>query len=105
MNHADPDGIPRFLCRVCSPVSNARAVSWPGAAETVETDFIDPIQERQEQLLEAQDAKRKAKREEALARHLNKHMFEKWDAKAGLWVRDEDKINAHHAALEADGGS
>ena len=32
--------------------------------------------------------------------HLDKHPFEKWDAKSKSWMRDEAKINAHHAKME-----
>ena len=97
----DGDGmIPKFLCRTCNPVT--ATASGPRLV----TQWVDPVQERQRQLREAQAATVKAKREVALAKHLQKiedqHPGEEWDRKQKAWVRTERSMAKYEAKLLAE---
>jgi hypothetical protein len=101
IDHTDPDGIPDFLCRTCNPLIRAHEAGEPGPSAYLRGPHdADYVQDRQAKLRAAQAATREEKRKASLAKHLDNHKFEKWDAKAGMWVRDDDKINAHHKTMD-----
>ncbi len=59
-------------------------------------DRLDAVEQRQRELREAAEVRRKAKAAEALARMKEEHAGERWHPKLG-WIRDEKSL----ATLEA----
>lgn len=96
IKHEDDD-IPEFLCRTCHPELNASGPLTGNA-----TAALDPVEERQRTLRAAQQRTQKTKRAAALQKHLDAHTFDTWDAKNKVWERDEKKIAAYNAQLEAE---
>ena len=93
IDHTQAENIPLFLCAICNPRPKYESPRY------VPT-WTDPVALRQVELRAQQLKSAQAKRRESLKSHLDKHPFEKWDAKSKSWVRDEAKINAHHAKME-----
>src|ERR1700741_4730003 len=91
--------IPKFLCRTCNPLT---ASSGPRLV----AQWVDPVQERQRQLREAQAATAKVRREAALAKHLRKiedeHPGEEWDRKNKMWKRTARSMAKYEAKLLAE---
>lgn len=96
LDHNDPDGIPLFCCATCNAEARAKA-----AAEFVAKPVQDPIEVRQAKLKADQRAAAEAKRKASLAKLKDAHPFESWNPKTKSWERDQAKIDAHHAAMEA----
>ena len=102
IDHTDMSNwaIPKFLCRTCTPVTGK--TSGPRLV----AQWADPVEQRQRQLREAQAATVKAKREAALAKHLQKiedqHPGEEWDRKNKMWVRTERSMAKYEAKLLAE---
>lgn len=70
------------------------------------TAYVDPVTQRQNELRAAHAAADKAKREQALARHLRKiedeHPGEEWDRKAKMWKRTDRAMAKYEARLQAE---
>jgi len=101
INHDDPDcTVPKWLCRTCTP--RKATASGPRLV----AQWIDPIEQRQQEIRAAQAASVKAKREAALAKHLQKiedeHPGEEWDRKAKMWKRTARSMAKCEAKLQAE---
>ena len=96
----DDRAIPKFLCRTCNPVT--ATASGPRLV----AKWVDPVQQRQRELREAQAATVKAKREATLKKHLLKiedeHAGEEWDRKNKIWKRTERSMAKYEAKLLAE---
>src|ERR1700751_2882023 len=99
IDHDDSLSIPKFLCFACTPRATA-------AGPRLVAQWVDPVQERQRQLREAQAATAQAKREAALAKHLRKiedeHPGEEWDRKNKMWKRTARSMAKYEAKLLAE---
>jgi len=96
----DDWAIPKFLCRACTPVKSTIG------PRLVAAQWVDPVEARQRELRAAQAASAKAKRETALAKHLQKiedeHPGEEWDRKQKAWVRTDRTMSKYDAKLRAE---
>lgn len=92
--------IPKFLCRTCTPVTGK------ANGPRLVAQWADPVEQRQRELREAQAASVKAKKEAALAKHLQKiedqHPGQEWDRKNKMWIRTERSMAKYEAKLQAE---
>lgn len=92
--------IPRFLCRTCNPLPAS------SSGPRLVAQWVDPVEQQQRELREAQAATAQAKREAALAKHLRKiedaHPGEEWDRKNKMWIRTERSMAKYEAKLRAE---
>jgi hypothetical protein len=101
IDHSDDGMIPRFLCRVCSPIRIGH-----NHGPRLQANWVDPVEQRQRELRAAQAETAKARREVALAKHLQKiedeHPGEEWDRKAKMWKRTDRSMAKYEAKLLAE---
>jgi len=92
--------IPQFLCVACNPRKGG------SSGPRLVAEWVDPIAARQQEIRAAQAASVKAKREVALAKHLQKiedeHPGEEWDRKAKMWKRTDRAMAKYEAKLLAE---
>jgi hypothetical protein len=101
IDHSDEDSIPQFLCVACNP----RRVGH-NQGPRLEAVWVDPVEQRQRELRAAQAETAKARRQDALTKHLQKiedeHPGEEWDRKAKMWKRTERSMAKYEAKLLAE---